>query len=79
MGKKDRNDQKNRSEDSLWAVLGQSWEAFGDSLGGPGVSSRWGLGGVLGASWVSLGQSWERPGRVLEGLERTLGETKGKV
>ena len=70
----------NRSEDSLWALLGQSWEAFGDSLGGPVVSwevkvgSRRGLGGHLGVSWAVLGGSWEALGRAWE----DLGGDKGK-
>ena len=67
-----KNTHKNKSEDSLWALPGQSWEAFGDSFG------RWGLGGVLGTSWVSpgqfLGRSWEGLGRAWE----DFGGDKGK-
>ena len=62
------------SRGSLGRPLETLWEVL-ECLG----RSRWGLGGVLGASWVSPGQSWEGPGRLLEGLGRTLGATKGKV
>ena len=58
--------------------LGRPWETLWGILECLG-RSRWGLGGVLGASWGSPGQSWDSPGRLLEGLERTLGARKGKV
>ena len=59
------------SRGSLGRPLETLWEVL-ECLG----KSRWGLGGVLGASWVSFRQSWGVPGRVLEGLERTWGRQR---